>query len=72
MDRALEKAVHPLPSKRYTTLSEFQYDLTHPNPEFRDITELPLLERNPLRFWQYLSALLLLLNMALFLLGSPD
>ena len=73
VDRALEKAVHPLPSKRYTTLSEFQYDLTHPNPEFRDITELPLLERNPLRFWQYLSALLLLLNMVLiFLLGSPD
>lgn len=73
VDRALEKALHPLPSKRYTTLSEFQYDLNHPNPAFKDISEMPLLERNPLLLWQLLSALLLLLNLLLlFLLGTPD
>jgi len=72
VDRALEKAVHPLASKRYTTLSEFQYDLSHPNPVFRENSELPLLERNPLLFWQYLSALLLLNMLLLFLIGTPD
>ncbi|MCB1879044.1 MAG: bifunctional protein-serine/threonine kinase/phosphatase [Gammaproteobacteria bacterium] len=70
VDSALERAVHPLPSKRYTSLSEFQYDLNHPNPAFKDISELPLLERNPLLFWQSLSVLLLLFNLlTLFLLG---
>ena len=70
VDSALERAVHPLPSKRYTSLSEFQYDLNHPNPAFKDISELPLLERNPLLFWQSLSVLLLLFNLLmLFLLG---
>lgn len=73
VDKALEKAVHPLSTKRHTTLSEFQYDLSHPNPALKEISELPLLERNPQLFWQYLSALLLLLNMLLlFLLASPN
>ncbi len=68
VDAALEKAVHPLASRRYTTLSEFQYDLSHPNPAFKEASDLPLLERNPLLFWQFLSGLLLLLNLVLFFL----
>ena len=57
---------------REATLSEFQYDLSHPNPAFKKASELPLLERNPLKFWQMLSGGLLLLNLILlYLLGRP-
>ncbi|RLJ16339.1 protein kinase [bacterium endosymbiont of Escarpia laminata] len=65
VDGALEKAVHPQPAKRYQSLSEFQYDLEHPNPAFGNLAQLPLLERNPLRFWQILCGLLFLLNLFL-------
>jgi serine/threonine protein phosphatase PrpC len=58
IDGALERAVHPVAGRRYDTLSEFQHDLSHPNPDFRNPEELPLLERNPLLFWQTLSGLL--------------
>lgn len=72
VDAALEKAVHPQVSKRYATLSEFQYDLSHPNPAFKEASEMPLLERNPLKFWQLLCGGLLLLNLILlYLLGRP-
>lgn len=73
VDRTLEKASHPQPSKRYTTLSEFYYDLNHPNAAFKGMAKTPLLERNPLLFWQYLAALLLLVNLLmLWLLGGPE
>ena len=68
----LEKAVHPQPSRRYAALSELLHDLSHPNPAFKEASELPLLERNPLKFWQLLSGGLLLLNLILlYLLGTP-
>ncbi len=67
VDRALEKAVHPDPVKRYEALSEFTYDLRHPNPEFATLPPRPLLTRNPVRFWQMLS--LTLAGTVLVLLG---
>jgi len=72
VDAALEKAVHPDPAKRYDSLSEFQYDLCHPNKNFKDPSERPLLERNPLRFWQGLAAIFFLSNLVLIYLLSES
>ncbi len=58
VDGALRKAVHPNPAKRYDTMSEFLYDLSHPNPEFSGEVPKPLMERNPLAFWKGLSGIL--------------
>ncbi len=66
VDKALQKAVHIQPQRRYDSLSEFVYDLAHPNPAFLE-EDMPLLERNPLAFWRglaLLEALLLLLLLA--------
>ena len=54
----LKKAVHPDPAKRTAELSEFIADLRRPSAEFLGKTRAPLLERNPLIFWQSVSALL--------------
>ena len=56
IDGALKKAVHPDPYKRYEELSEFIFDLRHPNDEFLKSSSAPLLERNPLLFWKCLSS----------------
>jgi len=58
IDGALRKAVHPEPSRRYDELSEFLYDLRHPNRRLLDANPAPLMERNPLLFWKALSAVL--------------
>ncbi|HKA44408.1 MAG TPA: bifunctional protein-serine/threonine kinase/phosphatase [Burkholderiales bacterium] len=63
IDAALGKAVHPEPLERYEALSEFVYDLRHPNPSL--VRRTPLIERNPARFWKVVSAAL---GLALFLL----
>ncbi len=64
LDGALEKAVRVDHRMRYDSFSEFHHDLTHPNEAFMR-TSLPLAERNPVRFWQSLSAGLLLSNLIL-------
>jgi serine/threonine protein phosphatase PrpC len=67
MSAALRKAVRADPSQRYAELSEFMHDLTHPNPLFLDERAIPLLQRNPVRFWRTLALGLLLLDVcALF------
>ena len=58
IDGALQKAVHPDPRSRYETLSEFVYDLRHPNRAFLSRTRPPLLERDSVLFWKWLSAIL--------------
>jgi serine/threonine protein phosphatase PrpC/ribosomal protein L39E len=58
VDDALRKAVHPNPYKRYQDLSEFLFDLRHPNQTFLNKTRPPLLERNPVAFWQGVSFIL--------------
>ena len=52
LDLTLEKALHPDPNKRYQALSEFLYDLRHPNAEFQK--PLSLIELHPLWLWQCL------------------
>ena len=58
VDEAIRKAVHPDPCQRYGELSEFVYDLHHPNREFLRNTRPPLMERNPVVFWKTVSFLL--------------
>ena len=52
IDLVLRKAVHPDPLQRYAELSEFIYDLRHPNKELMNEKGPALAERNPLVFWQ--------------------
>lgn len=70
LDKTLEKAVNLDPQWRYEKLSEFVYDLSHPNPDYLKDEALPLLERNPLGFWRGLSIALLLINLYLIYLLS--
>jgi serine/threonine protein phosphatase PrpC/predicted Ser/Thr protein kinase len=58
VDEALKRATSPFPHKRYAQLSEFVYDLRHPNKAFLSAARKPLLERNPAAFWRGLSIIL--------------
>ncbi|HQS58325.1 MAG: protein kinase [Gallionellales bacterium 35-53-114] len=60
VDEAIGKAVHPNPYKRYEELSEFLFDMRHPNKAFLNKTRPPLLERNPVAFWKGVSFILLI------------
>ena len=70
MDGAVEKAVAHDPSERYAAISEFIYDLKHPNPKFVLRKPRPLLERKPVVFWRSVSIGLLLLCLYLLYLLS--
>lgn len=73
IDGALKKAVHPDPNQRYEELSEFIFDLRHPNKAFLNTSPVPLIERDPLLFWKVLSAALfffLLVCVALLLMQA--
>jgi hypothetical protein len=52
--------VHPDPFERHEVLSEFIYDLSHPNKDFLNKTRPPLIERNPVIFWKSVSLVLML------------
>ena len=65
IDDAIRKAVEPNPFERYEVLSEFVYDLHHPNNEFLNKTKPPLIERNPVIFWKSVSFVLLILLIVL-------
>jgi serine/threonine protein phosphatase PrpC/ribosomal protein L39E len=58
IDGALRRAVHPDPSKRYESLSEYTFDLRYPNAKYLNASATPLIERNPLLFWKALAAIL--------------
>ena len=58
IDATLRKAVHPDPNMRYASLSEFMFDLRHPNASYLGASVTPLLERNPLLFWKCTTAIL--------------
>ncbi len=67
VDDAIRKAVHVLPYKRQGDVFEFAHDLRVPNPVFARRDPAPLIERNPVAFWQGVSALLLVI---IVLMGS--
>lgn len=58
IDETLKTALQPNPYKRYEELSEFIFDLRQPNKAFINKTRPPLLDRNPVIFWQGVSAVL--------------
>lgn len=58
IDHVLKKSLHPNPLRRYAELSEFLFDLRHPGKELLNKTRPPLMERNPVLFWQGVSFLL--------------
>src|SRR3954467_8972186 len=60
IDGTLEKAVHPNPTKRYDSFSEFLFDLRHPNASYLSTSSTPLIERNPLLFWKSTTMVLAL------------
>ena len=61
VDDTLKKALHPNPYKRYQELSEFIYDLNQPSKAFLNKSKAPLLERDPVVFWQSVSVILVLI-----------
>ena len=65
IDDVLKKALHPKPCRRYEELTEFVYDLRHPNKEFLNKTRPPLMDRNPIVFWKSVSFILAIIVMIL-------
>ena len=58
VDDAIKKALSIDPQKRYQDADEFIYDLKQPNKAFMAQSRQPLLQRNPLKFWQSTTAIL--------------
>ena len=61
IDDTLNKALQLDPVKRYSELSEFIQDLRIPNSEFLARTRAPLIQRDPVMFWQAMCFILLIL-----------
>jgi serine/threonine protein kinase len=57
IDGTLRKAVALDPNRRYGELSEFIFDLQHPNKKL-ETARWPLMQRDPLLFWKACSAVL--------------
>lgn len=65
VDHAIRKAVHVNPLQRQDSLSEFLHQLQQPAPDFLRQPQVPLLERNPLAFWQGSTLVLLVVVLVL-------
>lgn len=69
LDLALAKACHYDPTQRYASLSELVADMSTPNQALLSrVHKAPLLKRDPLRFWQGTTAILLMILVAHYLL----
>ena len=60
IDEVLRRALHVDPARRYAEPAEFAHALRHPDAAWLGRHRPPLLERNPVRFWQVTCALLLI------------
>ncbi|RYE42753.1 MAG: bifunctional protein-serine/threonine kinase/phosphatase [Hyphomicrobiales bacterium] len=60
LDAVLQRALQPQAERRQQAVSEFAHDLQSPGPSFHRHRAPPLVERNPVVFWQTLAALLAL------------
>lgn len=69
MDAAIQKAVKVDPAQRYQELSEFVYDLSHPNVALTAPDPVPWLQRQSERIWQVACGILLV-ALLLSLLGQ--
>ena len=62
VDKAVEKAVHINPENRFSILSEFTYALNKPDSSLINNDYVPLIKRNPVRSWQVISFILVIIN----------
>ncbi|MEH6387860.1 bifunctional protein-serine/threonine kinase/phosphatase [Pseudomonas profundi] len=67
LDEVLRKALQPSPNKRYTELSEFAFELRRPSRELANRARPPLIKRNPVLVWQWISAVLLVVIILLLM-----
>lgn len=58
IDETLRKALHPDPLKRHAVFTEFLAGMRAPPADWARRQSKPLIERNPVRFWQVVSLLL--------------
>lgn len=58
IDDALERAVHPIPEKRFDALSEFSEALRAPSVHYQTKTQRPLFDRTPLEAWRIAAIIL--------------
>lgn len=58
VDGAIRKGLRYDLERRHADVSEFLHELQHPNPKYKQHYRALLLEKNPLRLWQGLSAIL--------------
>lgn len=65
IDEALRKAVQVNPNKRHDEISEFLYDLRHPNQAFLNKARPPLMERHPVAVWQVVALVMAVINLIL-------
>ncbi|CAN7525055.1 protein kinase domain-containing protein [Acidovorax sp. LjRoot117] len=65
LDGVLQKALSADPARRQEAVSEFLFDLHSPGRPFHDRPSVPLVQRNPVVFWQAVSLLLGLVVVAL-------
>lgn len=65
VDKAIEKAVNINPEHRFSILSEFTYALNKPDSSLINNDYVPLLKRDPLRTWQAISLILVVINIIL-------
>ncbi|WP_430009622.1 protein kinase domain-containing protein [Methylophaga lonarensis] len=72
VDKAIRKTQQLNPQQRYEKLSEFEADMRKPNPVFLREQHVPLLERDPLRFWKGLALIMLFINLALLVILLQD
>ena len=72
LDLALRKAVDPDPAHRYEAYSQLIVDLARPNLDAEQAyLNRPLIERNPVKFWQAVSGILVcMIVVLLFKLSS--
>lgn len=67
IDESLKKALSIDPTKRYSELSEFLFDLKTPNQKFLNKTKPPLIKEHPEKFWQGVSLLLFIIIVVLLI-----
>ncbi len=60
LDAVLRRALHPQARNRQEALSEFVHDLSAPGAQYQGHRSTPLIDRNPVVFWQTLTVLLAL------------
>ncbi len=58
IDCALKKALRFHQERRHGDISEFIYELHHPNPRYLEYQQRPLLERDPLKAWKIIAGIL--------------